>query len=182
VSAPQHVPTNLTEAPRRGLDLPAPDTWLPPDETHLGPRPAELGPAQPRGDGLGSPGPDQGFALRLARQFEGKLSLAEGEREADALAGAVFVALKRASLFGRAPVIHDLRVALTVWGFLDSAAPRELVEARRHLFEGAHSWHHYVDQRKISDAVPESTLRMTPDQVAEAVKGDGGWRSLLTLP
>ena len=181
MSAPQFVPTNLTEAPRRGLDLPAPDTWLPPDETHLGPRPAELGPKQPRGDGLGSPGPDQGFALRLARRFEGKLSLAEGEREDDALAGAVFVALKRASLFGRAPVIHDLRVALTLWGFLDPSAPRELVEARRRLFEGAHSWHHYVDQRKISDAVPEATLRMTPDQVAEAVRGDG-WRTHLELP
>ena len=186
MSAPQYVPTNLTEAPRRGLDLPAPDTWLPPDETHLGPRPAELGPKQPRGDRLGSPGPDQGFALRLARRFEGKLTLSDGEDEADALLGAVFVALKRASLFGRAPVIHDVRVALTLWGFLgdgpaSAPAPADLVAARRPLFQGARSWHHYVDQRRIVDAVPESTLRLTPDQVAEAVRGDG-WRSVLHLP
>ena len=180
MSAPQYVPTNLTEAPRRGLDLPAPDTWIPPDDERLGPRPAELGPAQPRGDRLGSPGPDQGFALRLARHFRGKLHLHAAENEEDALAGAVYVALKRASIFGRAPVIHDLRLALTVWGFLDDRAPSELIETRRRLFEGARSWHHYGDQRKIADAVPDELLRMTPEQAAEAVRGDG-WRSVLRL-
>ena len=30
--------------------------------------------------------------------------------------------LKRASLFGRAPVVHDLTVAFTLWGFLDDVA------------------------------------------------------------
>jgi len=180
VAAPEYVPTNLTEAPRRGLDLPAPDTWIPPDERVLGPRPAELGPEQPRGTRLGSPGPDQGYALRLARRFEGKLVLTDGEDEDDALQVAVLVALKRASLFGRAPVIHDLRVALTVWGFLDKA-PADLVAARRGLFQGASSWHHYSEQRRIVDAVPDDVLLMTPDQAAEAVRGDG-WRSVLRLP
>ena len=80
--------------------------------------------------------------LSLARRFEGKLTLTPGEHEKDALAGAVGVALKRASIFGRAPVIHDLTVALTIWGFLDDV-PRELVELRRHLFEEVSHPHHY---------------------------------------
>ena len=48
--------------------------------------------------------------------FEGKLVLTPGEHERDVLAGACAVALKRASLFGRAPVVHDLTVALTASG------------------------------------------------------------------
>ena len=46
------------------------------------------------------------------------------------------LALKRASLFGRAPVVHDLEVAFTIWGFL-GAAPPELVALRRPLFDFA---------------------------------------------
>jgi hypothetical protein len=90
----------------------------------------------------------------------------------------VLVALKRASLFGRAPVIHDIDVALTVWGFLD-AAPDDLVEARRPLFEGVANGHHYVEQRRIVHAVPEATLRKTPQQLRDEVRT--GWRTLLRL-
>ena len=96
--------------------------------------------------------------LPLVRFFEGKLHLTEGEKEADVNTGCVGVALKRASLFGRAPVIHDLTVAYTVWGFLDEA-PAELVEVRTRLFEGVANPHHYQKQRAIVDAVPEATLR-----------------------
>ncbi len=117
---------------------------------------------QPRGDRLGHQGPDQGYALRLARQFEGKLTLTAGEHEKDALAGAVAVALKRASLFGRAPVIHDLTVALTVWGFLDEEPPKELVDLRKHLFEEVWHPHHYAELRRIVDLVPEATAAADP--------------------
>jgi hypothetical protein len=179
MAAPEYVPTGLESAPRKGLPLPPPDGWEPGDDTHLGPRPGELGPSQPRGAGLGTPGPDQGFALRLARSFTGKLELAEGEREDDALHGAVLVALKRASLFGRAPVVHDIEAALRAWGYLDDA-PAELVAVRRRAFEGAHSWHHYVDQRRIVDAVPDDLLRLRPAEIADRVRGDG-WRTALAL-
>jgi hypothetical protein len=91
----------------------------------------------------------------------------------------VAVALKRASLFGRAPVIHDLRVAFTLWGFLDEHADDELVALRRPRFEGVPHAHHYAELRAIADAVPESTLRLTPDQVRSEY--GAGWRSLLDL-
>ena len=85
------------------------------------------------------------------------------------------VALARASLFGRAPVIHDLDLAFTLWGYL-GGAPTELVTFRTPLFSGAS--HHYWDQRQIVDKVPESTLRMTPAEVRQKLTD---WRSLLAV-
>jgi hypothetical protein len=131
---------------------------------------------QPRGDQLGHQGPDQGYALRLARHLEGELTLTAGEHEKDALAGAVAVGLKRASLFGRAPVIHDLKVGLTVWGFLGEAS-KELVEVRKHLFEEVSHPHHYADLRHIVDLVPEDTLRLSLADVEQLQRTD--WRRLL---
>jgi hypothetical protein len=89
--------------------------------------------------------------------------------------------MKRSSLFGRAPVVHDLTVAFTVWGYLDADAAPDLVAVRRRWFEGVgHPAHHYVALRQVVDAVPEATLRMTPAQVTEAHRAD--WRTLLALP
>jgi hypothetical protein len=94
--------------------------------------------------------------------------------KADAITGCLGVALRRASLFGRAPVIHDLELAFRIWGFLGDA-PAELVELRRPLFQAAS--HHHADQRKIVDSVPEETLRMSHTDVAARFPGE--WRALL---
>lgn len=128
---------------------------------------------------MGSPGPDQGYIYVLARRFKGRLQLAPGEHEVDAVAGGVAVALKRASLLGRAPVLLDLTVAFTIWGFLGDAAPDELVELRRPLFAEAANPHRYPEKRRIADLVPDTALRQTPQQVAEAHRTD--WRSLLSV-
>src|SRR6185437_6463075 len=106
--------------------------------------------------------------------FKDRLKLADNEHAEDAVAGCLGTALKRASLFGRAPVIYDFELAYTLWGFLGDA-PEDLVEFRKPLFEAAS--HHYIDQRNITDAVPESTLRMTPSQVAASI---GEWKKLIT--
>ncbi len=73
----------------------------------------------PSGGGYGHQGPDQGYALNLAKRFIPILKLQPGESVNDVVAGCVTVALKRASLFGRAPLAEDLRVAFAHWGFLD---------------------------------------------------------------
>ena len=172
MAAPEHVPVDRNR-PVRGYESPPrrPESWRPE-------RPGEvLAEGQPRGDRLGHQGPDQGYALSLARRFEGKLTLTPGEHEKDALAGAVAVALKRASLFGRAPVIHDLTVALTVWGYLDEQPAQDLVELRKRLFEEVWHPHHYSELRRIVDLVPARTLRLTPDYLASVHRSD--WRSLL---
>src|SRR4051794_14754374 len=113
-----------------------------PDQWHAD-RPGDLGGAHPRGDRLGSPGPDQGYAIKLAREvFLPQLHLGAVSGD-DAVAGCLGVALKRASLFGRAPVTHDLKVAFTVWGFLDAKPATELVRLRERLFAEVAHPHHY---------------------------------------
>ena len=166
MAAPDYVPVALDELPRLTEPIPAPKSWK-------ADRPADLKGGQPFGPRLGSPGPDQGYALALARRFEDRLQLAEGEHGEDAVAGGVAVALKRASIFGRAPVIYDLEHAFTLWGFL-GGAPEELVRFRKPLFEGARQ--HYWEQRHIVDLVPEDTLRMTPEQVRRSLPA---WRELI---
>lgn len=170
MAAPEYVPLKPTDDPRSYKSPPwRPGEWR-------ADRPGEVvAPGQPRGDQFGNPGPDQGYLWKLVRRFEGRLQLHDDEQEADAIAGCAGVALKRASLFGRAPVIHDLTVAFTVWGFLREP-PGDLFELRRPLFEAASNPHHYPKQRAIADAVPESTLRLSPDAVSAAHAED--WRSL----
>ncbi|MEZ5139615.1 MAG: hypothetical protein R2711_12865 [Acidimicrobiales bacterium] len=80
-------------------------------------------PARRRRRPHGRPGPDQGYLLKLVPLLRDELVLADGEDRRDAEAGGVAIALKRASLFGRAPIVHDLRVAYTVWGLLSPSAP-----------------------------------------------------------
>lgn len=142
-------------------------------------RPGDLQARQPQGRHLGSPGPDQGYAFVLAHRFEGRLYLTDGEHEVDAIAGCTGVALKRASIYGRAPVMHDLTVAFTIWGFLREA-PEDLVKLRKPLFAEVANPHHYPEQRRLVDMVPDEALFQSPQQVAEAHLRD--WRSLLDLP
>jgi hypothetical protein len=173
LAAPAYVPVKAIDDTRIYTSPPRrPGSWL-------ARRPGDLRLGQERGPRLGSPGPDQGFAITLAETLRADLHLRPGEHGDDVVAGCVAVALKRASLFRRAPVIHDLRIAFTLWGFLDEHADDELVAVRRPRFEGVAHAHHYAEQRAIADAVPESTLRLTPDQVRSEY--GAGWRSLLDL-
>ena len=173
MSAPRHFPGRVdgpkayVSAPRRA------GSWL-------ANRPGEVvGGPQPSGPAVGNQGPDQGYVHKLARRFEAELVLREGEHAADVLEGACAVALRRASLFGRAPVADDLRVALVVFGYLGEAAD-ELVAFRRPLFEELrHLSFHYFTAREIADLVPEATLRMGPAAVASACADD--WRAPLGL-
>lgn len=155
--------------------------YEPPDHVPEGwtaDRPGEVGGFQPTGPRLGYQGPDQGFALRIAERLRDDLELQPGENADDAIRGCLGIALRRASMFSRAPVVHDLTIAFTVWGFLDDAPPAELVELRSPTFEGLrHITHHYTERRAVADLVPESTLRMTPDQVAD--RYPTGWSELL---
>ncbi len=166
MAAPDHVPATQGDRPREVLGTPGHDGWR-------ATRPGDLTDRQPSGRYFGNQGPDQGYAMVLAERFHGRLLLIENEDEHDVVAGCLGVGLARASLFGRAPVIHDLELAYGLWGYLDPA-PADLVVFRKPLFAGAS--HHYWDQRAIVDLVPEATLRLTPADVRRRV---GEWRSLL---
>ena len=172
MSAPKFTPVATVGAYRDGEHLPPAAEWL-------ADRPAELAVHQPRGDKVGSPGPGQGYALKLGNRFHGKLNLVAGENEHDVILGCLGVATKRASLFGRAPVIHDLTMAFELFGFLGEPATPEQLAFRRPLFEAA--GHHYEVQRQIADLVPEETLRRGLSGVKLQLSL-GKWRSLLAQP
>ena len=106
-----------------------------------------------------SPGPDQGYALRLVKDFKGKIFLFEGEHWEDASEVAVLTALKRASLFGRAPCNHDLEAGFCIWGYLDSSPQEELLEIRKEKFGHIGSAHNYLMRRYVSDAVSAAGLK-----------------------
>ena len=137
-----------------------------------------MGGEAPAGPGLGNQGPDQGYLLKLAEGFEDPIVLGLGERIEDVMAGCCAVALRRASLFGRAPVMNDLRLALELFGFL-GVADEEQVSWRRRMLAGAAGHHGYQVKLRLADLVPESTLRSTPAAVAESRAEN--WRTLLGL-
>jgi hypothetical protein len=172
MAAPRFSPVPPTDRPRY-YESPdhVPEAWSPD-------RPGEIEGFQPAGPQLGFQGPDQGFALRIAAQLRPKFQLQPGEHVDDAIQGCLGVALRRASLSSRAPVVHDLDIAFTIWGFYDPRPPAELVALRSGLFEGLrHVAHHYTEARIVADMPPESTLRMTPAEVAAAYPAD--WRALV---
>lgn len=141
-------------------------------------RPGEIDGFQPEGRRLGAPGPDQGYALRLATRLRPKLRVQTGEHVDDAIRGCLGAALRRASMFGRAPIMADVTVAFTIWGFFDPDPPADLVAFRGPYFEGLrHVIHAYSEARVVADMVPDATLRMTPTEVADAYPDN--WRALV---
>ena len=173
MAAPQFVPSPpIDESRAYSSPRTTPEAWMPD-------RKAELVGFQPAGEQLGYQGPDQGFALKIANGFADRLRLQAGEQATDAIRGCLGIGLRRASMFSRAPVVHDLTIAFTIWGFLDANPAAELVAARRERFAGLGHPGHYTETRAIVDMVPAETLRMTPQQVAAAYPG--GWQALVGL-
>lgn len=168
MTQPSFVPIAEADQVRGARHLSVPSGWCPD-------RPAEVRtPAAPPGRGRGTPGPDQGYALHLARRIEPQLVLVAGESVEDVVLGCALLASRRAALAGRAPCIYDVRLAALLFGFLGTADPG-LVAERSRLFRSVA--HGYDAQRRLIDAVPEETLRLTPEQVEG--RAEQGWRSLL---
>jgi hypothetical protein len=157
----------LDELPRQqrnlapGVHLPAARAWMPDrpgDEVALG---------QPRGELLGSPGPNIGYALTLAERIEGQFALAPHEHPADARAVVAELAMKRAASYGRAPVSIDLECAALVLGYLGGCPP-ELAKWRAVAVEDAH--HSYTRRRAICDAVDVDVIRLAPSALSTRLK------------
>jgi hypothetical protein len=167
MTQPKFVPTLPQDQVRDAYQLEQPRPWL-------ADRPADFRQSARRsGPGFGTQGPDQGYALRLARRFEGKLELAEGESFDDVSAAGVAVALRRAALFGRAPVSADLELAFSLFG-CHPGAPADLVEWRTAHSRGLS--HHPAEAHQLAGPVPESTLRLRPDDVGGRLSS---WRALV---
>jgi len=167
MTQPKFAPIAREDEVRPSYRLEPPEPW----RAH---RPGDLVPgARTILPGAGIPGPDQGYGLGLAKRFTDKLVLRPGEHVDDVLAGAFAIGMRRASLYGRAPVSADIELPLVIFGYLASCED-DLAELRHHLFAGvAHS---YDQQRSLAARIPESTLRMKPADVAQT---EGGWRALV---
>lgn len=175
MAQPEYVPGPSPALTRRGALVPGEVLPLHPGWKADRPGDHVSGESPPDGPEFGSPGPDQGYGLLLAKRFESRIHLQPGESADDAIAGCLGVALRRASMFHRAPVTPDLELAFGIWGFLTPSPPEELVALRRRLFESAA--HRYWDQREIAGRVPEETLRLKPADALARVASD--WRSLV---
>jgi hypothetical protein len=82
--------------------------------------------------------------------------LGEGERIEDAMAAALAIGMRRAAIFGRAPVSADLEFALASLGFL---GPVDAATAarRQKLISGLSR--DYFRQRRLADICDETALR-----------------------
>ena len=79
-------------------------------------RPGELtGTGMPWGGAFGTPGPDSGYAMKLAADRE--LILADHEHRADADAAVAAVAAARSSLIRRGPTKGDVDAAIVILGY-----------------------------------------------------------------
>jgi hypothetical protein len=169
MTQPDYVPLATADRVRAVERLPVPRSWVPNRAAD------EKAPVPPRGPKFGRTGPDLGYGMKLAKLFGDRARLGAGETAEDAIAGCFAVGSRRASSFGRAPVIYDMELAFTVWGFL-GGAPAELIEFRVGLFPGAA--HDYDSQRLVADLVTDEALRLAP---AEAATRLGDWKALFVL-
>jgi len=162
-----YVPPSPADAPRSKEKVPPARGWK-------AVRPGDLPSQRPKGHLFGSPGPDAGYALVLAGRFRDKLDLGWQEHVDDALAVGTAIGMKRAALFGRAPILADIELGLSVLGYL-GGAPEDLANWRRdRVRDGRHS---YARQREVADAVPDATLRLKASEVRAQL---ANWRALLS--
>jgi hypothetical protein len=170
MTQPRYAPIRPADEVREAFQPPPPTPWRP----H---RPGEYRPGERRpSSGLGTPGPDQGYALLLAESFSDRLILEKGEEPKDVLRAATVLATRRAALFGRAPVATDIELGLSLLGCLGQG-PQDLVSFRKEIVAGLS--HHYREQRRLADLVPDATLRLSPAAIRDQL---GSWRELFSLP
>lgn len=150
------VSSDSVTAPRNEPTL-APGVTLPPSRAWRADRPGDLpGGVQPRGDLFGTPGPNVGYALRLVHRASADFQLAPGEHREDAEAVVAAVAMKRASSFGRGPIVADVDRAATLLGYRGGADAATAAQ-RADAVAGAH--HEYGRCRQVADQVDLEVLR-----------------------
>lgn len=159
------VPERLEDEPRQLPNL-APGVVIPPAGRWMANRPGDLVAGQPTGTLLGRPGPNIGYALTLVNRWRDKFRLGPSEHYEDAASVVAEIAMKRAALFGRAPVATDVEVAMDLLGYADDL-PADVAERRMRLVHGA--GHNYFRRRGIVDRIPDDVLRLAPTQLAARV-------------
>lgn len=126
----------------------------------------------PSGKGVGTTGPDQGYAFSLASRLAPRLHLTDSEDRHDVALGIALLGSRRAGLAGRAPCFYDLEAAASLFGYLGDA-PEDLIEYRRTSFKGV--CHNYESQRALVDSVTDDALRRAGTETTDVA----AWRERL---
>jgi hypothetical protein len=164
-----YVPTRPEDAPRRSVAIPPASGWR---SVRPGDFDAAAEPGR-KGTLFGTPGPDSGYALTLAKRFSDRITAVPPETVHDAEIVGAQVAMRRGGLFGRAPIALDVELGLTVFGWLGDA-PADLVEWRRLAMAGI--GHHYPRLITLVEAIPEAVIGSKPEEVRGRL---GEWRQLV---
>lgn len=151
VSQPKFVSSPNHEKALGMVELPAARQWS-------NPRSGKITSSDANESLMGSAGPSGGFALKLVHEQLAKMVMSDDEEAADIAIGLGVLVSKRASIFGRSPIIFDVHFFEVLFG-LDGTQDQSLIEFRKMFFRGAA--HSYLVQRQLADAVPESTLRLS---------------------
>jgi hypothetical protein len=167
------VAPDLDDRPRQQQNLP-PGLGYPPASSWRADRPGDLAGvsgADRAGTLRGRPGPNVGYAYTLAERAHDRFQLAPHEDLHDAVSVAAEIAMKRASAFGRAPVMADIEVALALLGYDGTGGDTFGAWRARAVHDAAH---HYPIRRAIVDSVPDAVLAKKPSDLGSDV---GVWRA-----
>jgi len=147
----------------RSSDRPRDEGHPNPERRWIPDRPGEFsGSGVPWGGAFGMPGPDAGYALKLAVGRD--LVLAENEHRADANAAVAAVAAARASLSRRGPAKPDIDAAIVILGY---DAEGDFGPIRAAAIAGAA--HHPQRIRRLVAGIPVDVIEDTAEDLAKRV-------------
>jgi hypothetical protein len=155
------VAPDRADRPRQQQNLP-PGLGYPPARSWRPDRPGDIGSGPPEGKLRGRPGPNVGYGYTLAERAHEQFRLAPHEEIHDAMSVVAEIAMKRAALFGRAPVMADVELAMTLLGY-DGSADDAFGTRRAHAVRDAA--HNYPLRRALVDSVPDSLLTQGPAEL-----------------
>lgn len=142
-------------------DRPRPEGTPDPERRWVPDRPGEFaGSGVPWGGPFGMPGPDAGYAIKLAAGRD--LVLAENEHRADAVMAVAAVAAARASLSGRGPTKPDIDAAIVILGYESES---DSGPARAATIAGAA--HHPQRIRRLVAGVPVDVMEDSAGDLRE---------------
>lgn len=151
-----NIKIDAEDQPQVGLQPAAPSRWK-------ADRPGDLTTPQqvPWGGPFGTPGPDTGYALKLAAGAD--FDLESGEDRGNVEKAIVLVMAARASRFGRAPTSEDLSIAMLILGL---AGPEQVPDVTKvKLTRDRRYW---APRAAASSGSARSLVSLIPPEMLEA--------------
>lgn len=149
----------------RDSDHPRPESGPNPERRWTPDRPGDIaGTGVPWGGAFGTPGPDAGYAIKLAAGRE--LILADHEHRTDANLAIAAVAAARASVASRGPTKADVDAAIVILGY-DAESDFGVVRAA--AIAGAA--HHPQRIRRLVAGIPMDVIEDNADDLRKRAAG-----------